>query len=180
MAKSSRRRVLAVAAGGGVTAALAAAFAPRSAGAQGHDHEPVSGPLATATVTFGSWQTDPPTDRFTTPNPGNRNHHLIVPSDVTIKEGGTVNFIIGGFHLVIIYDDGVQPDQINSAAANPSFPLFIDDPNNRIYRGLNPTPLSQDRVEAVTFAKRGAYLVICGVRSHFVTDNMYSFVRVIP
>jgi hypothetical protein len=57
---------------------------------------------------------------------------------------------------------------------------LIDDPRNRIYRGLNPaTQQQQDRVETVQFPKKGVYLVICGVRPHFVNDDMYGYVRVV-
>lgn len=52
--KTSRRNMLAIAASGGALAGLAAAFSPGPAEAQAHDHTPVSGPLATATVRFGS------------------------------------------------------------------------------------------------------------------------------
>ncbi len=176
MPKTSRRSMLAIAGGGGVTAALAAAFRPEPADAQAHDHTPVSGPLATATVSFGSWIADNPgTDRFLAPPPGSRNQHTLTPNEVTVKEGGTVNFIIAGFHLIAIYDDGTQPGQINAGSAQ-----FIDDPVNRIYRGLNPSTQPADRVEAVQFPRRGTYLVICAVRGHFVNDNMYGFVRVLP
>jgi plastocyanin len=175
MARTSRRSLLAVAAAGGVSAAVAAALKPKSAEAQGHNHEPLSGPLATATVSFGSWIADAGTDRFVTPNPGSRNQHQVTPFEVTIKEGGTVNFIVAGFHLIVVYDDGTQPEQVI-----PGTSTFIDDPVNRIYRGLNPQTFAQDRVEAVQFPRRGTYLVICGVRSHFVNDNMYGFVRVLP
>ena len=41
-----------------------------------------------------------------------------------------------------------------------------------------PNLLSQDRVEVVSFAKRGTYLVICAVNVHFA-EGMYGWVRVI-
>ena len=68
--------------------------------------------------------------------------------------------------------------------------LVIDDPTNRIYRGLDPSlqPLDlggaflQDRVEVVFFPKPGTYLVICGVRGHFLGSAtqppMFGFVKV--
>jgi hypothetical protein len=87
---------------------------------------PISGPLATATVSFGSWIADAGTDRFVTPNPGSRNQHQVAAFQVTIKEGGTINFIIAGFHLIAVYDDRTQPEQIN-----PGSSQFIDDPVNR-------------------------------------------------
>ncbi len=66
-----------------------------------------SGPLSNATVSFGAWTTTPPLDRF--PNVSNTrtsNAHVIIPEVAKIKAGGAVNFIIAGFHQVIVYDDG--------------------------------------------------------------------------
>jgi hypothetical protein len=77
------------------------------------------------------------------------------------------------------YADGTKPGDINGAAQNPFFPLLIDDPTHRIFRGVNPQTMPQDRVESVHFAEPGKYLVICGVRPHFVDDNMFGFVRVV-
>src|SRR5207247_6219652 len=114
------------------------------------------------------------------PNPANRNYHQLVPNQVTIKAGGVVNYVIAGFHQVIVYDDGTTPTQINADALNSFFTALIDDPTNRIYRGLNPQTVSQDRVEAVRFSKPGTYLVICGVRGDFVNDQMYGDVNVLP
>jgi hypothetical protein len=116
---------------------------------------------------------------------------------VKIKAGGAVNFIIGGFHQPIVYEDKTKPGDINvddtttTTGPTPSPPVpLIDDPANRIYRGLDPSlqPLDrgsppaflQDRVEVVFFPKPGKYLVICGIRGHFVNDGMYGFVRVLP
>jgi len=167
------------------------------------------GPQASATVSFGQWQTGPADgpppvlelDRFLPPNqsPRTRNNHQLIPNEVTIKAGGSVNFIIGGFHNPIVYEEGTQPDEIKQAVnvagvnttttrgPNP-FPaaVLIDYQPNRIYRGLDPSlqPLDlsgafgQDRVEVVFFPKPGTYLVICGVRAHFLNDNMYGFVHV--
>ena len=69
-----------------------------------------------ATVSFGAWQTplpppaEPPEtdplDRFPNLSPRDRNEHQLIPHKVRIKAGGTVNFIIGGFHLPTVYDNG--------------------------------------------------------------------------
>ena len=105
-----------------------------------------SGPLTNATVSFGAWKTSPPVDRF--PNKSdtrNDNVHVVIPDVAKIKAGGTVNFIIAGFHQVIVYDDGTQPGDINT-----SITVFADDyfavpaaadrrPNRRIYRGRDPS-----------------------------------------
>ena len=144
-------------------------------------NEDGGGPLDSATVTFGGWMM--PLDRFPNQNPIAANHHSLTPKTVKIKAGGTVNFVIGGFHNVIVYDDGTQPADINVALTVPPTnggPPLINDPNRRIYRGLDPSLQSQDRVESVVFDRPGTYLVICAVRPHFVNDAMYGFVKVVP
>ena len=185
MAKTSRRSLLKSTAAASVSAALGLAIKPetRVAGASEHKHQPIAGPLANATVSWGSWPTDPPLDRF--PNlgaPGKPNVHQLIPNEVKIKAGGSVNYIIAGFHHVLVYDDGTQPGDINPNLLVPgsSPPGLIDDPNHRIYRGLDPRLFPQDRVEVVHFSNPGTFLVICGVVPHFVNDGMFGFVRVIP
>src|SRR5262245_55867878 len=144
----------------------------------------LDGPLSNATVSFGGWMT--PLDRFPNVAAPTANHHALTPQVATIKAGGTVNFIISGFHQVIVYEDGTQPEDINTALTVPAtqppgggLPL-INDPNNRIYRGPDPSLQPRDRVEVVHFANPGTYLVICGVLPHFVEGRMYGFVRVLP
>jgi plastocyanin len=141
--------------------------------------------LDSATVSFGGWMTTPPLDRFPNENPRTANHHALTPKMVKIKAGGTVNFIIGGFHQVLVYDDGTQPADINvdltvQPTNLPTGPPLINDPTRRIYRGLDPSTQSQDRVEVVVFDRPGTYLVMCAVRPHFVNDGMYAFVKVLP
>ena len=208
MAKTTRRNLLKVAAAGGVSAALGVAIktetraqqssdVPEDAQSHGNHDRPISGPLAQATVSFGQYPADSTVDRMKVANPGNRNVHQLIPNEVKIQAGGTVDFIIEGFHQVVVYDNGTQPGDINVALAPPA-PLaaLIDDPNHRIYRGLSPAGVPanffgpgvpaaaiaappQDRIEAVNFPKPGTYLVICAVRGHFV-DGMFGFVRVLP
>lgn len=152
---TTRRDLLRVAAAGGVVAGLgldigirrpkAATPEAEAAAAQKeqHDHHqpPVSGPMASATVSFGAWPADPanPLDRNPNRSPGSRNSHQLIPHEVTIKAGGTVNFIIAGFHWIAVYDNGTEPSNI-VLPAPPS--NFIDDPNNRIFRGLHPGALT--------------------------------------
>lgn len=73
-------------------------------------------------------------------------------------------------HLVLVYDDGTQPGDINTSLTvpptNQPVPPLIADPNRRIYRGLDPSTQPQDRVEVVHFANPGTYLVICGASYH--------------
>lgn len=153
---------------------------------------------STATVTFGSWMPSrafdvdsgrpamPPLDRFpnVTNNTRFNNRHLMTPNVVYIKAGGTVNFIVSGFHNIIVYDDGKLPTDIDLTqvvftTGTPNDIPIINDANNRIYRGLDPTRQAIDRVEAVMFEKAGAYLVICGLLPHF-RDGMYGYVVVVP
>ncbi|HET9266377.1 MAG TPA: hypothetical protein VFO14_25240 [Vicinamibacterales bacterium] len=173
------------------------ARASAKAGAQ-HNHSPISGPLATATVSFGAWASD--VDRF--PNIGAVpglpiNVHALIPNEVKIKAGGTVNFIIAGFHLVLVYGPGTRPDDIDITDTIPATiqpgPPLINDATNRVYRGIDPSvlpqlqgplqgmsqPVLQDRVEVVHFPNPGSYLVICGVLPHFL-DRMWGFVTVNP
>ena len=162
-----------------------------------HRHDNVSGPLASATVSFGQWSAAP-LDRF--PNlgaPGLPNQHTLVPHISLIKAGGSVNFIIAGFHHILVYGGGTKPediDQTNTVPPTNGGPPLIADPTNRVYRGLDPstvlgvapgaTPGSlvpaviQDRVEVVQFPEKGLYLVICGVLPHFL-DDMYGWVKVV-
>jgi len=185
----------------GATTVPLSAFASilLNAGQVEGQHGATSGPLATATMSFGAWRTDrdPATDRHTGPQSSpDINSHPVTPQHVTIVAGGTVNFIIAGLHQIAVYDDGVQPSDINTTLSAPDAPNLIDDANKRIYRGLNPIPLRaaiavgtpstiqhvvlRDRVEAVHFAKAGKYLAICTVRSHFVDHQMWGFVKVLP
>ena len=143
---------------------------------------------ATATISFGLWETDPPLDRFFgNPAGGVGNHNEVIPNTATITisptdvNDGGVNFIISGIHVVAIYDDGTRPEEINTNLLVPSVTIgggVIDDPNKRIYRGVNETGQTgaRDRVEVVHFAKPGTYLVICAIRNHFVNNGMYGFV----
>jgi hypothetical protein len=152
------------------------------------DESRLSGRRANATVSFGLWETDPALDRFAgNPPMGARNHHEVIPNvsriNISRKDSGGVNFIISGNHVVAIYDDGTRPEDIDPSLLVPNITTaggVIDDPDKRIYRGVNETAQTgaRDRVEVVHFSKPGTYLVICAIRNHFVNDNMYGFVVV--
>ena len=163
------------------------------------NHKPLSGPNASATVSFGAWPvgtTGTPFDRTVLPlAPMAGNVHALLPWEATIKEGGAVNFVIAGFHQIAVYAPGTQPENISTGVllpipGAPSQVGLIDYPTNRIYRGLDPrllSPappaapnlLSQDRVEVLGFSRRGTYLVICTVNVHFA-QGMYGWVKVLP
>ena len=206
MSKTSRRNLLKLAAGGSMTAGLGWGLADRgtalASAPQGRGrHATNSGPLATAVVSFGQWQSDPPLDRHPNLSDLTRAGHHLIPSEVMIKAGGTVNYIIAGLHQVAVYDEGIQPAQINSSMLIPlaagSPPLLIDDPVGRIYRGQDPSVLPflsippapapppapqqvvTDRVEVVQFSRPGTFLVICTVLPHFAA-GMFGWVRVLP
>ncbi len=145
----------------------------------------MKGPLAAATVTFGAWRTDLSLDRFPNVSVAAANAHTMIPHQVTIKAGGSVAFIISGLHQILVYGPDVLPDSINAQITRPSTgtpagtPL-INDPARRVYGGLDPTTQPRERSEVVNFHAEGKYLVICGVQSHFVNDQMYGWVRVLP
>jgi plastocyanin len=156
--------------------------APAAKGAQ-HDHSTVDGPLASAVVSFGQWQTDPPHDRFPNVSNRTRNQHKLIPYTATVKVGGSVTFNISGTHLILVYAPGTTLESISfivegAEVGPPPFPGFVNDPTNRIYRGLNPRLQPQDRTETITFAAPGTYLVVCGLVPHFV-EGMHGFVKVV-
>lgn len=153
---------------------------------------PASGERATATVTFGAWESaaegappphNAPVDRYPNVSPAARNYSQITPSTATVQAGGTVNFVISGLHQVVVYAPGKNPEDVNSALVRPTtgtpagVPL-INDPTGRVYAGLDPSLQPRDRVEAVQFPNPGLHLVICAVQAHFL-EGMYSYVRVV-
>ena len=174
--------------GSAATAAAVLAGGPTVKAApqgQDHDHKPVKGTNATATVSFGEWRTDPPLDRFVPPAvgaPPPGNVHLMVPQQATVRVGGTVNFVIAGFHQIAVYAPGKQPEQVAANVTRaPALggPPLINDLAQRVYAGVDPSRFPQDRVEAVQFTKKGLHLVICAVQPHFVNDKMFGWVKVI-
>jgi hypothetical protein len=156
-----------------------------------HDHRPVRGPVANATVSFGAWHTGsvttpagtlPPLDRVVTPIPAPPyNVHQLIPYVARIREGGSVNFIISGLHQVAVYGPGTKPEDIRKAIdpgpnpvppappfqnvrpmAGPPGLALINVPENRVYIGPDPSLLNTlDRIEVVHFGDPGLYLVIC-------------------
>lgn len=155
----------------------------------GHDQAPVQGDRALAVVAFGQWipfdRMNNPPGPGTPPNPPGgpndrtKNHHVLTPFEVTIKPGGAVSFIISGFHNPVIYGPGTELSDINSALilAGSAPPGLIDDPTNRVFRGVDPRTVGQDRIENVTLTEPGRYLVICAVLPHF-NDKMHGFINV--
>jgi plastocyanin len=159
------------------------------------------------TVSFGLWDPNKsdlmgaPLDRLLgDPAMGVGVNDIIIPDKVTIKEGDAVNFIIGGGHVVTVYDDGTKPEDIDTSVIEPAANCpttaggVINDPINRIYRGpcfstnFGTTPsttiVRRDGVEVVQFTKPGRYLVICARKNHFIDQatgefQMFGFVKVL-
>jgi plastocyanin len=175
---------------GSVATAAGPAFARGVASRDAqHTHEqggpdgPVSGPLASATVTFGAWTTEPPLDRYPNISLAPTNVHAVVPFITIIKAGGTVNFVISGLHQVVVYAPGKTVDDVSIAVTRPTtgtpanVPL-INDTVDRVFAGVDPSLYPRDRVEAVQFVTRGTHLVICGVLDHFQA-GMFGYVKVL-
>lgn len=133
---------------------------------------------------------------------GAANHH-IVPRVIRVRKNGVVNFVVGGLHQIVVYNRGVQPEDLivpPFPTPNPGENLFINDFRNVFYLGLNPaganaaTAAGQNpgappvnlfnrsnagnRVESIGFADPGRYLVICNVNPHF-RDGMMAWVKVL-
>jgi plastocyanin len=122
-------------------------------------------------------------DRFgADPNPRFLNGHFLTPQKVKVRVGDTVSFVISGFHNLLIYGPGTKPEDIDRtllilSTPPPPFPPLINDPTDRVYRGLDPrTQTTQDRVEVVGFNTKGRYLVMCGVLPHFFDAATQEFV----
>src|SRR5262245_42158233 len=157
-------------------------------------------------VSFGLWNPnksdlmEAPLDRLVGDPPmGVDVADIILAEGVAIKEEHTVNFSIGGGHVLNIYGDGTKPEVIDTSVIEPATNCpttaggVINDPNNRIYRGpcfstnfgTNPstTITRRDGVEVVQFTKPGTYLVICSRLNHFINSTtgefqMFGFVKV--
>src|SRR4051812_23565017 len=125
-----KRREFFEKAGIGSAALVLPALTPASSAAKGtgrqeqeqeHEHghdrqDAMEGPQASADVSFGQWDLTTPLDRFPNVSDRTRNNHHLIPGVVEIKAGGSINFIIAGFHHVLIYGDGTKPEDINRAA----------------------------------------------------------------
>jgi hypothetical protein len=165
---------------------------PLASADNGHGHDPDS----SVNVSFGRG--------LNTAQPGNVVNHVILPRRIEVKQGGVVDFGVGGFHDIIIFKPGVKLQDLRDAGGGdfPTFPpVYVFQPNPALpfnapsladkvyYRGLNPaggpaaTPVQADpsnvmnRREPVAFLEPGTYLVICNIRPHLL-DGMYAFVKV--
>jgi hypothetical protein len=155
-------------------------------GHDGHSDFALTGLLANATVSFGAW---PPFDRLNPPAPPPApppNLHRLTPNEVVIRRGGAVNFIVAGFHNVVVYAPPKKVDDvdfmklIDTPGAPAGFPQIIDDSEHRVFRGFVNFAMPLDRVEVVHFPNRGRHLVICAFSPHFNSrEKMFGWVRVV-
>jgi hypothetical protein len=133
-----------------------------------------------------------------------RNIHQVLPFEVAVDAGGAVTFLISGVHQILIYagrtlaevQAGFEaaPNPVeNPKILPPNPPGLVQYTPDRVYRGLNPfalqyLPLASpppdtpnnlviDRIESVNFKEPGRYLVVCGVRPHFL-EGMHGYVTV--
>src|SRR3954467_6829750 len=92
---------------GGVAVPMLAADREKN-GEHEHEHEELSGPLASVTASFGEWHSNPALDRFVIATPPTANVHVMTPYEAKVKAGGSVNFVISGFHVLTIYAPGTE------------------------------------------------------------------------
>ncbi len=150
---------------------------------QGHGDQGPRGDNASVTVSFGAW---PQINRLSLPPGPPPNVHHMFPHEVVVKQGGTVNFIVAGLHQIVVYEPPKRVEDVNFLLTEPTpgapagIPPMINDPVNRVFRGVFAFSQSQDRVEVVHFPNRGKHLVICGFQAHFnAEDKMFGWVRVV-
>ena len=153
-----------------------------SAGVEAGGGLAVKGPTLEATVQFG----DPNAGSPFPPTAGHdQSIHAadkVVPRTVVIDKGGTVTFDTFGVHTVAIYDDGTEPEDIDTSMLIPTPcippPLAIDDPVDRLaYFDAPCAPPGLVSFE-YTFDQPGRYLVICAFLPHFEEADMYGWVIV--
>jgi plastocyanin len=90
------------------------------------------------------------------------------PGTVVINAGETVTFKIVFGHRVAVYNNGVQPKDIQPTPG----PLLLY-PVGRIF--LQPVPTPQFKLR---FTKPGKYLVVCAINKHFFEAQMWGWVHV--
>ena len=170
-----------------ILAAASFGMAPLRAWAKDkHDHDNDNDnddARSSVTVSFGAG--------LNTAQPGNPVNHHILPDVIRVRKGGVVNFVVAGFHQIIVFQPGVVHGQI----VVPATGLFLYNPGPPaslpvLYLGVRTaggpppgTPATAEpsnasnRVESVSFPAAGDYLVICNVRPHFI-DGMWATVKV--
>ena len=93
--------------------------------------------------------------------------------------------MVAGFHQIFVYNPGTSVDDVDAFLGSQSpEPTFVNYLTNTYYQGISPAGAppagrsnAQNRVESVSFAEPGLYLVICNVTDHF-KDRMIAWVHV--
>jgi hypothetical protein len=114
---------------------------------------------------------------------GAANHHVL-PPEIKVRQDGVVHFLVSGFHMVVVYKPGTEPEDIISGSGTFILDPTKTPPKEVFYVGINPqggplgtpattNPLNgSNRQEAVSFSESGTYLVICNVRQHFLNGDV--------
>lgn len=107
---------------------------------------------------------------FSTPSHDQSFHarDRIIPGTVVIDAGETVTFQVNFGHRVAIYDDGVQPTDIQPTPG----PLLLY-PVGRLF--LQPFPTPQFTLK---FVRPGKYLVLCAINKHFFEGRQWGWIVV--
>ena len=94
-----------------------------------------------------------------------------------------MNFIIGGFHHVIVYADGKKPSDVNVKSVIPTTvqpgPPLINDPGGPDLSRSRSQSLFTGSRRSRAVSRVGLFLVICGVLPHFANDGMYGWVKAV-
>ena len=154
-----------------LVAVLAIVMLTTSASAQKDGNSRMS-----VTVSFGAGLN---TNQF-----GNAANHHVLPNTIEVKEGGVGNFVVAGFHNIFVYKPHVRLEDIQALEPTTMGTFINVAISDLLYQGINPAAPppagvsnAVNRVESVSFAEQGTYLVICNVRDHFL-DGMYAIVKV--
>src|SRR6185295_5947251 len=88
---------------------------------------------------------------------------------------------VSGTHQIFVYNPGKKAEDVILTGGDAT---LINDLTDLYYNGLNPfqpAPANRstagNRVESVSFAEPGVYLVMCNIRGHFA-NGMFAYVRV--
>jgi plastocyanin len=125
-------------------------------------------PSSGATMVFGN----PDAGTAFPPGAHDASYHgrdRVIPGTVVIDAGQVVTFQVYPSHRVAIYQPGVRPEDIT--ATNPG-PFILTPSTGRI--ALQAAPGNP----GFKFNVPGRYLVICAVKAHFFSANMYGWVIV--
>jgi plastocyanin len=152
-------------------------FVPSGAGAQ----QPSEVPCTPDRICFGRDVGSP----FPPPSGHDQSNNArdnIVPRNVTVPVGTSVNYLVTGPHYPAIYDVGTAPADIDTTAFPPApgcppVPT-IHDTDGQLWETAGCPPSgSVVTAPGSIFDQPGRYLVICQIKPHFET-GMWGWVTV--